>query len=508
MMGASSGPSTSTAGPVPSPQLPQEAVDAAGQVVGPRVSAVGRTGGDGTLGQVGGLGTAGVTYGAVSTTEVADASGVHGDATAVTQGFSVATESGMASAQINVATGVSGYNPSAANPGSSAEGFETPRSTVYGASAVMQTGAQAFASHWLGRVQSLFGGAANVEPLPQAWAPSPLTSPPRPSRPLQPLERGGRSLQDEGQVPLFTGANVQQLAAMEQRAPLLYGSPDRHPHTESSSIQHDAIQAEVARQLEGLKQRLREEQEKTGRAEAELWRIQSQQAGGYEAPALQQVGAKEVSFSRFGDSGLGSRTVTTSGVALTPVPSSTPPPPPAAEPQGLTGLLLGLLGAGIRSSSSGHRSSSNEEEQDKLQYAAGTGRTLQPGAIPGRQDSLQALATVFQAALQVVQAAQHASHASGPQASRHSLQPSTQEEQPSSQPQLALSSAPIQDSTTVCPRFFKAFVRQLPCCQPVSCLMHQVRAQMMVQFRGSAATLRVGRVLKPFASATLLLQSR
>ena len=61
MMDASSGPSTSTAGPVPSPQLPQEAVDAAGQVVGPRVSAVGRTGGDGTLGQVGGLGTAGVT---------------------------------------------------------------------------------------------------------------------------------------------------------------------------------------------------------------------------------------------------------------------------------------------------------------------------------------------------------------------------------------------------------------------------------------------------------------
>ena len=51
MMDASSGSSASTAGPAPSesPQLPQEAVDAAGQVVGPRVSAVGRTGGDGTL---------------------------------------------------------------------------------------------------------------------------------------------------------------------------------------------------------------------------------------------------------------------------------------------------------------------------------------------------------------------------------------------------------------------------------------------------------------------------
>ena len=294
MMDVSSGPSTSTAGPVPSPQLPQETVGTAGQEVRPRVSAVGRTGGDGTLGQVGGLGTAGVTYGAVSTTEVADASGVHGDATAVTQGFSVATESGMASAQINVATGVSGYNPSAANPGSSAEGFETPRSTVYGASAVMQTGAQAFASHWLGRVQSLFGGAANVQPMPQAWAPSPLTSPPRQSRPLQPLERGGRILQDEGQVPLFTGANAQQLAAMEQRAPLLYGSPDRHPHTESSSIPHDAIQAEVARQLDGLKQQLRAEQERAGRAEAEFLRVRSQQAGEVEATALQQVGTREV----------------------------------------------------------------------------------------------------------------------------------------------------------------------------------------------------------------------
>ena len=137
-------------------------------------------------------------------------------------------------------------------------------------------------------------GAANIQPMPQAWAPSPLTSPPRQSRPLQPLERGGRILQDEGQVPLFTGANAQQLAAMEQRAPLLYGSPDRHPHTESSSIPHDAIQAEVARQLDGLKQQLRAEQERAGRAEAEFLRVRSQQAGEVEATALQQVGTREV----------------------------------------------------------------------------------------------------------------------------------------------------------------------------------------------------------------------
>ena len=53
----------------------------------------------------------------------------------------------------------------------------------------------------------------------------------------------------------------------------------------------------------------------------------------------------------------------------------------------------------------GTRRSPNEEEQDKLHFAAGTGRVaVKPGAIPGRQVSLQVMATVFQAALQVVQA--------------------------------------------------------------------------------------------------------
>ena len=200
--------------------------------------------------------------------------------------------------------------------------------------------------------------------MPQAWAPSPLTSPPRQSRPLQPLERGGRILQDEGQAPLFTGANAQQLAAMEQRAPLLYGSPDRHPHTESSSIPHDAIQAEVARQLDGLKQQLRAEQERAGRAEAELLRIRSQQAGEVEATALQQVGTREVGFSGLGDSGFGSHPVASTGVGFAPSSSSPPPPPPsppsAPEPQGLAGLLSGLLGSGARSSSPAPRKQNPE----------------------------------------------------------------------------------------------------------------------------------------------------
>ena len=103
------------------------------------------------------------THGAVTTVEFADSHGMPGGATAVTQNLGVATvQAGMASSQVNVEAGASaGHNPSAANPGSSAEGVEAPSSMMHRASAVMQTGAQAFASSWLGRVQSLFGDAAS-----------------------------------------------------------------------------------------------------------------------------------------------------------------------------------------------------------------------------------------------------------------------------------------------------------------------------------------------------------
>ena len=131
---------------------------------------------------------------------------------------------------------------------------------------------------------------------------------------------------------------------------MLYGSPDRHPNAESSSIPHDAIQAEVVRQLDGLKQQLRAEQERAGRAEAELLRIRSQQAGEGEATALQQVGTKEVGFSGIGDGGFGSHPAASTGVGFAPSSSSRPPPPPP-EPQGLAGLFSGLLGSGARSSS-------------------------------------------------------------------------------------------------------------------------------------------------------------
>ena len=97
MISASSGPTSFTALSAPTPQLPQEV----------------RTGGDGTSSQVGSLGTTGATCGAVSTGDVVDASGVHGDATGEVQGPGVATASGMASSQANAIPGISGHNPPA-----------------------------------------------------------------------------------------------------------------------------------------------------------------------------------------------------------------------------------------------------------------------------------------------------------------------------------------------------------------------------------------------------------
>ena len=244
-----SGPSTSAAVQMPSPLLPRDD----------------RTGGDGTSGLVGSLGTTGAMYGSVSTTEVADASGVHGDVTAKAQGLGVATvQSGMASSQINATADNSGHNLPAAIPEGStgSVGFETPRSSLQGAPVVIGAQTQAFAaqtfSGLMGRVQSLFTGPANVQAIPPTWMPSPLRQSPAMSTPKPvPPERESRHV-ETSPAPLFSGANMQQMAAMERRAPLLYGSPPQAPgaNTESSSIPHDAIQAEVARQLAGLKQEL------------------------------------------------------------------------------------------------------------------------------------------------------------------------------------------------------------------------------------------------------------
>ena len=51
---------------------------------------------------------------------------------------------------------------------------------------------------------------------------------------------------------------MQQMVAMERRAPLLYGSPPKHLEQTQNLhlLPHHAIQVEVARQLAGLQQDL------------------------------------------------------------------------------------------------------------------------------------------------------------------------------------------------------------------------------------------------------------
>ena len=142
------GPSTSTAVQVPSPLLPRDD----------------RTGGYGASGQVGSLGATGVMYGSVSTAGIADASG---------------------------------HDPPAANPEGSTGSvkFQTPRSCLQGASAVIGAQTQAFAtqtfSGLMGRVQSLC--PANVQAIPPTWMPSPLRQSPATSTPKPvPPGREGR----------------------------------------------------------------------------------------------------------------------------------------------------------------------------------------------------------------------------------------------------------------------------------------------------------------------------
>ena len=277
-------------------------------------------------------------------------------------------------------------------------------------------------------------------------------------------------------------------------------------NAESSSIPHDAIQVEVARQLAGLKQELENQRARAEHAEALL---RAQVADQARSANTQPVGLGSV--SGLGMDCTGSMGDSAVGLGLPSVPLPVPPvpkasshpnpgigliqakaPPPTREPLGLAGVLSGLIGCRTRSQSRGQGSSAtpadaqpstaavleyrrrllaemetqtlagmlqghagsqdmqsepqtsqsdqDEEEQDQVQLAASTSAVPHaPGEIPSREESFQALATVFQTALQVVRAAQHSSHPSGPQASVSSLAPPAQEE--ASQPQLALPAA-------------------------------------------------------------------
>ena len=263
--GMTSGPSTTTADQVPSSSMSH-----------------GRATFDAAVGQVGSLGTTGATYGSVATVEIVDAVGVHGFATSGPEDSGLITvQTGMMEAGVMDTAGDSGYNPPAAIPGGSAGsvGFEIPRTSLQGTATAIGTAPQAFVSRTfaglLERAQTLFTGGATVQATSPTRMPSPLqqlqqspaTVSPVPEPPL--LE--SRHV-EAAAAPLFSGANMQQMAAMECRAPLLYGSPPQAPgaNAESSSIPHDAIQVEVARHLAGLKQELENQRARAEHAEALL----------------------------------------------------------------------------------------------------------------------------------------------------------------------------------------------------------------------------------------------
>ena len=110
-------------------------------------------------------------------------------------------------------------------------GFETPRSMLPGVSELLGAGAQTSSVISSGRrVQDLFQGRRTVQQIPAMMFPSPLqqssaTSPPRWELQNSPPPGAGRAVQEEGSsAPLFSDADLQRMVAMEQRAPLLFGS--------------------------------------------------------------------------------------------------------------------------------------------------------------------------------------------------------------------------------------------------------------------------------------------
>ena len=123
-------------------------------------------------------------------------------------------------------------------------GFVTPQNSRSMRSAVElgeASGALPAGLRWLGRI-GVFFRTGSGEGLPVQMWPSPFPSPERPA-----VDRGGA----EG--PLFGPDATRQLQVVQDRAPLLFGTPKGpqpcNPTPSSSSLSAEAIQAEVQRQL-------------------------------------------------------------------------------------------------------------------------------------------------------------------------------------------------------------------------------------------------------------------
>ena len=154
---------------------------------------------------------------------------VHGVASSGPEDSGLITvQTGMMEAGVMDTAGDSGYNPPAAIPGGSAGsvGFETPRSSLPGATTAIGTAPQAFVSRTLAglleRAQTLFTGGAAVQATSPTRMPSPLQQSPATSSPvpMPPLQES-RHVEEGSAAPLFNEAGMQQMAAIERRAPFV-----------------------------------------------------------------------------------------------------------------------------------------------------------------------------------------------------------------------------------------------------------------------------------------------
>ena len=184
--------------------------------------------------------------------------------------------------------------------------------------------------------------------MPSPLVQSPVPSPPRRALPLSPNQPPPNSAgrMDSVGASLFTEAQVQRMATMEQTAPLLY---PRGPQSQgdSSSLPHDAIQAEVARQLAGMRAMMEESRGMVERTQAEKLEASRQAqalgvGGGFSGSRVVEGIGSEAPAAPMAAA---STSLPRAPSAPQPLSSSPyPPPPPPVEAQGVRGLLSGLLG--------------------------------------------------------------------------------------------------------------------------------------------------------------------
>ena len=132
---------------------------------------------------------------------------------------------------------------------------------------------------WVSRLGAFFQAMGQSQQVtPPEWMPSPFPSPmTRPSRSQRalesPMSQGERD--EASRTPLFDDEQRQQMRAMEQRAPLLYGATGVGPRPmdgggSSGGSTYEAVKEEVRQQLQGQLQGMMRELEESKREASSL----------------------------------------------------------------------------------------------------------------------------------------------------------------------------------------------------------------------------------------------